>query len=144
MNKTFFVQALKYGIVGVGNTLLTLGIIWLMRDVFGTSLVLANIIGYVAGFINSFVLNRSWTFQSKADWRVGFIKFFAAFVVCYLIQLGFVLFMEKYAVVILGRCLPALLDQYVPHSEAIHTILGNVVYTGINFILNKFFTFRNK
>ena len=127
MNKKFFVEAFKYGIVGIINTLLTLLIIWLMRSVIGTSLIVANVTGYTAGFLNSFILNRSWTFKCNNNWKKEFLKFLAAFAICYLIQLAFVLFLEKQT---------SLQERYT-------TLLGMIVYTGINFLLNKYFTFKN-
>ena len=128
MTKLFF-EAIKYGMVGVVNTLLTLVIIWLMRSILGAPLVLSNATGYTLGFINSFVLNRSWTFKKNKDsWKKGFIKFLIAFLICYAIQLGFVLLLKNWTI---------LREIYI-------TILGMIVYTGTNFLLNKYFTFRIK
>ena len=126
MNKKIFIEAFKYGIVGIINTLLTLVIIWLMRSLGGASLVVANATGYTAGFINSFILNRSWTFKAKNDWKKEFVKYLIAFLICYVIQLSFVLLLEKWTVL----------------KEAYITLLGMVVYTGFNFLLNKYFTFK--
>ncbi|MCL2651193.1 MAG: GtrA family protein [Candidatus Azobacteroides sp.] len=124
--KKVFIEAFKYGIVGVVNTLLTLAIIWIMRSVVGTSLVVSNATGYTIGFLNSFILNRFWTFKANDNWKKEFIKFLLAFIVCYLIQLAFVLLLEKST---------GLKERYA-------TLLGMVVYTGINFLLNKYFTFK--
>ncbi len=124
--KIFFFELIKYGIVGVVNTLLTLFIIWVMRKFFQAPLVVANATGYTIGFVNSFVLNRKWTFSGHSNWKKEFLKFFTAFFVCYLIQLGFVLILEKYTV---------LKEEYI-------TLMGMVVYTGINFLLNKYYTFK--
>ena len=124
--KKIFIEAFKYGIVGVINTLLTLAIIWIMRSVIGTSLIISNVTGYTIGFLNSFILNRLWTFKCNYNWKKEFIKFLIAFIVCYLIQLTFVLLLEKYT---------ELKEQYT-------TLSGMVIYTGINFLLNKYFTFK--
>jgi len=126
MKNNFFAQTIKYGIVGIINTLLTLAIIWLMRNVFHASLVVANATGYVLGFINSFLLNRSWTFKSFNNWKKEFIKFLIAFGICYLIQLGVVL----------------LLGKYTGLKETYNTLIGMVVYTILNFFVNKYFTFK--
>jgi len=128
MNRNFFIEAFKYGIVGVINTFLTLFIIWLLRSVLDTSLVLANATGYTAGFICSFVLNRSWTFKDNNNWIKGVFKFFIAFFICYMIQLAFVLLLKRWTV---------LPETYI-------TLLGMIVYTCINFPFNKYFTFQNK
>ena len=128
MNKNFFIEAFKYGIVGIINTFLTLFIIWLLRSVLDTSLIFANATGYTSGFLCSFLLNRSWTFKANNDWKKGIIKFFIAFLICYIIQLGFVLLLKRWTV---------LPETYI-------TLLGMIVYTCINFPFNKYFTFQNK
>ena len=42
-------QAIKYGIVGVSNTVITAVVIWIMMKLFGCSDVVSNMVGYVAG-----------------------------------------------------------------------------------------------
>lgn len=135
MKKRIFIEAIKYGIVGVANTLLTLAIIWLMRVVLGTPLVIANATGYWTGFVNSFILNRSWTFKGeKGDWRKEFVKFFIAFLICYSIQLCFVLFLKRLT----------FWGDLGKSGEIYITLLGMIVYTGTNFFLNKYYTFKVK
>jgi putative flippase GtrA len=57
------VQFVKFGIVGISNTLLTLAIYTLLLKVFGVWYLAASAIGFIAGTINSFLLNRRWTFR---------------------------------------------------------------------------------
>jgi putative flippase GtrA len=57
------VQFVKFGIVGVTNTLLTFAVYTLLLKVFGVWYLAASAIGFVVGTINSFLLNRRWTFR---------------------------------------------------------------------------------
>jgi putative flippase GtrA len=57
------VQLVKFGIVGVSNTLLTFAIYWLLLKVFGLWYLAASAVGFVAGATNGFLLNRRWTFR---------------------------------------------------------------------------------
>jgi putative flippase GtrA len=57
------VQFVKFGIVGVSNTLLTFAIYGLLLKVFGVWYLAASAIGFVAGATNGFLLNRRWTFS---------------------------------------------------------------------------------
>jgi putative flippase GtrA len=57
------IQFIKFGIVGISNTLLTLAVYTLLLKVFGVWYLGASAIGFVAGTINSFLLNRRWTFR---------------------------------------------------------------------------------
>jgi putative flippase GtrA len=57
------VQFVKFGIVGVSNTLLTFLVYTLLLKVFGVWYLAASGIGFVIGATNSFLLNRRWTFH---------------------------------------------------------------------------------
>jgi putative flippase GtrA len=57
------VQFLKFGIVGVSNTLLTFIVYTLLLKVFGVWYLAASAVGFVVGATNGFVLNRRWTFR---------------------------------------------------------------------------------
>jgi putative flippase GtrA len=56
------VQFVKFGIVGVSNTLLTFLIYTLLLKVFGVWYIAASAVGFVVGATNGFLLNRRWTF----------------------------------------------------------------------------------
>ncbi len=56
------VQFLKFGMVGVSNTLITLATYTLLLKVFGVWYLAASAIGFVLGATNGFLLNRRWTF----------------------------------------------------------------------------------
>lgn len=117
----------KYGLVGVINTFIT-GIIMLtLMNVFSVSLRLSNIIGYAAGFINSFILNKTWTFKAgQSSTLQQFLKFSAVFAVCFLLQHGLVI----------------LLAENLLIDKNISTLIGMVFYTGVSYIFNKLFTFK--
>jgi len=57
------VQFLKFGIVGVSNTLLTFAVYTLLLKVFGVWYLAASAIGFGVGAVNGFLLNRRWTFR---------------------------------------------------------------------------------
>jgi putative flippase GtrA len=57
------VQFVKFGIVGVANTLLTFAIYTLLLKVFGVWYLAASAIGFAVGATNGFLLNRRWTFR---------------------------------------------------------------------------------
>jgi putative flippase GtrA len=57
------IQFVKFGVVGVSNTLLTLAVYTLLVKVFDVWYLAASGIGFVAGAVNGFLLNRRWTFR---------------------------------------------------------------------------------
>ena len=56
-------QFLRFAVVGVSNTLIFFLVYTLLVQVFGVWYLLASAIGFVAGAVNGFLLNRSWTFR---------------------------------------------------------------------------------
>ncbi len=122
-----FGQLIKYGLVGVVNTILTIIILFVLMNIFGVSYKISNAVGYVAGFLNSFIMNKLWTFnQNQTSTIRQFLKFTLVFAVCYLLQLGLViLFVDGLHV-----------------NKNISQIIGMVFYTLIGFIFNKLFTFK--
>ncbi|MDR1610054.1 MAG: GtrA family protein [Candidatus Symbiothrix sp.] len=152
MKNNFLIQTIKYGIVGIMNTLLTMITIWvMMRIVFRpeegekiSSLVLSvsNTVGYIVGLINSFIWNRLWTFKSKNKWKPEFIRFTIAFLICFVIQLVLVNILYKY-VIISGFHLSFFRFEYTVSTAEICQLAGIIIYTAMNFILNKYFTFKN-
>jgi putative flippase GtrA len=62
LNTPMLVQFVKFGIVGVSNTVLAFAIYTVLLKVFGVWYLGASAIGFVVGAINGFLLNRRWTF----------------------------------------------------------------------------------
>ena len=57
-------QFVKYGVVGASNTVLTF-IAYTVLVTLGVDYLLAVVLGYCVGSLNSYVLNRHWTFQAR-------------------------------------------------------------------------------
>ena len=152
MSKTFFIQATKYGLVGIMNTLLTILVIWIMLHfVFGIkaevnaspiAMSISNILGYAVGLINSFFFNRNWTFKSNTNIKTGLLKFFLAFGVCYIIQLGVVLVLNQYVNIPSVEFL-FFEKSYILTAAYICQLSGIVTYTFLNFLSNKYYTFKS-
>jgi putative flippase GtrA len=58
------VQFVKYGLVGGSNTLITLLVYSVGVKLLGIPYLVALVIGYALGGLNSYLLNRHWTFQA--------------------------------------------------------------------------------
>jgi len=151
MNKSFFTEAIKYGIVGIMNTLLTALTIWLVmhfifnaqgeNEVSSSAISISNIVGYIIGLINSFIWNRKWTFKSNSNWKADFLRFILAFLVCYIPQLLLVNGLNNYAN-LSSLELTLLNHSYIITSAYICQLIGIVFYTVLNFLSNKYYTFK--
>jgi len=70
----------RFTLVGVANTLVDVGVFATVIACTTMSPVVANIAGYSAGIVNSYVLNRNWTFADRRDsglWQ-EFARFLSA------------------------------------------------------------------
>lgn len=63
LNLAVVVQFVKFGIVGVSNTLVAFAVYTVLLKVFGVWYVAASGIGFAVGAVNGFLLNRRWTFR---------------------------------------------------------------------------------
>ena len=59
-----FSKLVKFGMTGVMNTAVDFAVFMLLSYV-GVYIYLAQMISYSCGMLNSYVVNRSWTFKSK-------------------------------------------------------------------------------
>jgi putative flippase GtrA len=128
MDKT----VLKFLLVGVFNTLVGCGTMFLLYNLAHCSYWVSSAANYVIGGIVSFFLNKYFTFQKK-DWswaQVG--KFIVNVALCYLIAYG------------AAKPLVAhLLAGYAPSIQGNAAMLaGMCLYTGLNYFGQRFFAFR--
>jgi len=139
-----FEQAFKFGIVGLGNTLLTLLIIWIMKELLGCSDILSNITGYAIGIVSSFIFNKQWTFKSTISWKKSALRFFLVCAICWVIQWAVVVILNNFCPdnpPLYTFFKPVLEVFKISASYYIH-IFAMVFYTLFNFIINKFYTFN--
>ena len=132
------VQFVKYCMVGVLNTLVTYGVIYICKSFLGMNLYVCNALGYLAGLTNSFFCNKTWVFHSGGSFRREMSRFLLGFAVCYILQFILVWMLTESD---FGK-LEFLIGGIVISGYGVATILGNVVYTLANFIYNKLVTFR--
>ena len=132
-------QFVKYGMVGVINTLITLAVIYLCKSIMGMNPMVANAIGYIAGLINSFVWNKKWVFKSDNGYVREAAKFALGWGVCYCVQFVLVYLLSYHTAFGVKEW---SLGFMVISGYGVATLMGMVAYTITNFIYNRFVTFR--
>ena len=123
-------QFIRFALIGVSNTAVHYAVFALLVTLFSMQYLIASAIGYVCGLINSYLLNRSWTFRARArpmKRRVGeFVRFglvnALALTVNLLVMRGLVELMS--------------VTPYISQLFAIGLALV------VNFLGNRFWTFR--
>ena len=138
--KTTAVQLIKYGLVGVSNSLITLIVIFVCNELLGMKLMLADVIGYIAGVVNSFIWNKTWVFKSHNHrLRYEITLFAVGFLLCFGLQFLTVLVLRN-PMKALEISLFGISSDVVGEYAAV--CIGMVVYTLSNFIFNRCLTFR--
>lgn len=140
LRKKTVAQFVKYACVGVMNTLLTLLVILFCKDWLNINEWVSNAIGYVAGFINSFVWNKHWVFRSHRGIFREMSAFCIGFLVCYAIQFAVTWLLAKQTPL---NGMEIDIWGFVLSGYGIATIIGMITYTIANFLYNKFFTFKS-
>ena len=133
-------QIIRYGAVGVMNTLLTLVVIFVLKTFLGVYLWVSNAVGYVAGFINSFIWNKLWVFRSHKHFFRESVMFSLGFLLCYGLQF-ITTWLLTYKTPL--RTFEWSFVGLTFSGYAIATLLGMVVYTAANFIYNRCVTFKD-
>jgi putative flippase GtrA len=62
LDRSIVRQAVRFCVVGVANTVTCLAIVWSLRDGGGLPVWLASASGYMVATVQSYVVNRTWTF----------------------------------------------------------------------------------
>lgn len=124
----------KFLIVGVINTLIGAAIMFLSYNLLNFSYWVSSALNYIAGGIVSFFLNKHFTFQNKERSLKQVLLFALSVAVCYIIAYS-----------VAKPLIANILSQspgVIKDNAALLT--GMVLYTGLNFILQKFIVFRRK
>ena len=124
--KAFIVQFIKFGIVGIVNTVLFF-VIYYPLIYFGVHYILANIIAFIIGTLNSFYWNYKYVFKPAGGSKSR--------------QL-FKLFITYGFTVTLGSILLFILVDIIGISEYIAPIISFIFTVPTNFLLIKFWVFR--
>jgi putative flippase GtrA len=83
-------QFVKFGIVGVSNTLISFAVYTLLLKAFGVWYVAASGIGFAVGAVNGFLWNRAWTFRGHVGDALTPVRWFVVQSCGLLVNLGLV------------------------------------------------------
>ncbi|HHU77348.1 MAG: GtrA family protein [Caldicoprobacterales bacterium] len=129
MKKRIEIQLVKFGLVGLLNTAIDLGVFTLLTAAVRLDSVISHVISYSCGVINSYYWNRTWTFQKKGKFHPAeFLKF----VLVNLVSLG----------------ASALVLYYLETGAGMHVYLSKLgaVFCSllVNFAGSKLIVFRDQ
>ena len=125
---------LKFILVGIINTLVGNGMMFLLYNLFGVGYWVASAANYVVGSVVSFFLNKYFTFK-KTVWSLKeVIKFIINIVVCYAVAYGVA---KPLAYAAFAGLTPAF-------KENLAMFAGAGIFIVLNYFGQRFFAFNDK
>ena len=125
MSKQTIVEFIKFGVVGFSSTIINFGLYYLLvwLDV---QYLIANLIGWLCSVVNTFYWNNKYVFSSDSHWFVVLLRTYATYTLS----------------LVLTSVLLWLLVDWMGLSEWISPIIVLMTTVPINFVINKFWTFK--
>lgn len=133
-NKLLDASVIKFLLVGVVNTLVGTGIMFLLYNLVGCPYWPSVCANYICGGIVSYFLNKYFTFQNKErSWaQVG--RFIVTVAACMLIAYGLAKPAARWALSGAGEKV----------QENVAMLVGMGLYTVLNYFGQRFFAFKSK
>ena len=126
-------QFVKFGIVGLSNTLISLAVYEVLVQGFGCYYLLANAIGLIISVINAYYWNNRCVFGDGQKKNLGeHVRMYLRSLTAY----G--------GAFVLDSLLLVLWVEGIGLSEAIAPVLNLCITIPLNFLVNKYWTFRKK
>jgi putative flippase GtrA len=118
-------QFSRFVLVGVLNTVLGYCVIFACMYVAHWSAEVSNMTGYAVGLTVSYLLNRTYTFNSTQRRHTEMLRFLAGFGACYGANM---------------LALMVLIHQFGVH-EGVSQVIAGAVYVMASYLVNKHFVF---
>ena len=130
----FDAKLLRFLIVGVINTLVGSAIMFGLYNLAHCSYWFSSAANYVLTSILSFFLNKYFTFKNKEQSFSQVLRFVVNIAACYLVAYG----------VAKPLCRLILSGASVTVRDNVSMAVGMVIFTGLNYLGQRFFAFRSK
>lgn len=134
MKNFFDSKLLKFLTVGIINTIVGTAIMFGAYNLLGCSYWLSSALNYILASILSYILNRQFTFGHEGSRIKSGSKFIINIAACYLIAYG----AAKPA------ALAVLAGSSITVQENAAMLAGMCIFTGLNYIGQRFFVFREE
>ena len=130
--KLFDKTMIKFLIVGVINTLVGNGVMFLLYNLCSAGYTLSTIANYVVGSIVSYFLNKYYTFNKKQKSVKEVLRFIINIVVCYAVAYGLA---KPLVYTLLSAATPSVKDNLA-------MLAGSGMFIVLNYFGQRFFAFK--
>lgn len=130
-DKNEYIRILKFGLVGIMNTLVDWVIFFILHTLLGVNELISQPIAYACGIISSFIGNKFFTFKAKNKTTLSeTVRFLIVSLIALAVSEGVIW----------------LLSAKLGWNEGIYVYVAKLFATGaslvVNFIGNRFFVFN--
>ena len=132
VTKETVIQFIKFGIVGAANTLISYAT-YVFLVYLGVPYIIASICGFIVSTFNAFFWNNVFVFKKQEDEKRNLWK---ALVKTFLSYAGTSL--------VLNNILLAFFVEILHISKYIAPLISLVITIPLNFLLNKFWSFKGE
>ena len=123
------VKLVKFGITGVMNTAVDFLVYTLLVSFFSMGLYVSQIISYSCGMLNSYVVNRKWTFSTQNG-------FFSGELVRFIVL--------NLSMMLLGMGISYVCTQKRMLHKLVAKLISTLLVLIINFLISNFWVFRSR
>lgn len=120
-------QFFRFGLVGVFNTFLGLGLYYVVLYFDGNYLI-ANVISWIASVFNAFYWNNRYVFKNNRKWYVSLTRTYISYGASLITSMVLLYFLVEWLLI----------------SDIIAPVIVLIVTVPMNFVLNKFWTFKGE
>ena len=123
---------IKFILVGIVNTLVGTGVMFLMYNLLLASYWISSASNYIIGSIVSYVLNKYFTFQNNEKSFAMIIKFVINISICYLAAYGVAKPLVRMVLSVASICL----------QENLAMLVGMGLFVVLNYFGQRFIVFK--
>ena len=134
VKKFMDLTTLKFLVVGVVNTLVGTGLMFVLYNIFSVNYWISSASNYIVGSIVSYFLNKYFTFQNKERSAKQVIRFIVNITLCYLIAYG----LAKPAV---SAVLSGISENVQGNCSM---LVGMCLFVALNYLGQRFFVFKKE
>lgn len=150
-------QFIKFGLVGVSNTIVSYAVYSICYYAFHTNVHVANVAGFIISVLNAYILQSKFVFKESKDkehrvwWKVLMKTYVSyAFSGLFLTELLLILWIN---ILNIGQYLGAVSTWFAgiglnmtgtDLAVSLAPFLNMVITIPINFLVNKFWAYRQK
>ena len=137
---------LRFAVVGLIGAVVDFGVMNLMNNVFGASLVVAGTISFIAAVLSNFTWNRYWTYPDSRSKPISrqLIEFSVVSVIGLLIRVPVLALLEPVITRIISNLpfeIPFFSVEFLSYN--ITLMIAVVIVMFWNFFVNRYWTYSD-